>query len=285
MACEDLVTPLKLAAWITRVLEETHSIPKDNPIQVCFVEGDPWRLVILRAYPLYMAPPKKGYARLASIGGDIDYHTELYALLNTAIEALEQFIGNQPRKLYVDKDGGDDRLWPFKGGLTFYGKHNLAISPGLGSALNIGSAALALDSNLENEWRKALEGLKPLSNGCGTCKRCIEACPTRALTEGVPLNTQRCRSAINQSKGDLSPEIGAQIADWLYGCDICQLVCPYNQKRLTQGGLYLPISAFEAYSNKQFKSAYGHRAFAYLGLKRLNRNMEFIKTFWDHQEA
>lgn len=260
---------------IKQIEEALKSRFPDEVIKVNFAWIDEWRLVILRAYPLHVTPPKIGYGRLASIGGSLDYHTVLYQLLEFAVSELERDWGHQPRCFFVDKDGGDDRQWAVACGSGFYGKHHLVISPGMGSALNIGTAKIRLPNAVGEGWRKP--EVAGFSTTCGTCRKCIEACPTEALTEGQPLNTQRCRSALNQRKGPLSDIESLAIEDWLYGCDVCQWACPYNHGVLKHEPLHLTLKAFEGLTNRTFKETYGGRAFAYLGLTRLKRNVASIR--------
>lgn len=247
---------------------------RDTRVGIAHLEG--WRLVLLRPYSLSSSEVPKGHGRLASIGGEVDYHTALYQLLEVAISAVESLIGPQPRQFFVDKDGGDDRAWANATGLVFYGRHQLVIHPNLGSAINIGSATLAVPETVAEAWQQQEpKGQKPL---CGSCSRCVEACPTGALAVGQRgLNQARCRSAINQKRGDLTPLEAEYMGEWLYGCDLCQIACPFNKKRLVPGVESLPLDCLEGLTNKTFKERYGHRAFAYLGLPRLKRNVALVQ--------
>lgn len=264
-----------LCKWVQSALERANPA---SEIQVGIAHIEGWRLVLLRPYGLGCGEVPKGHGRLASIGGEVDYHTALYQLLEVAISAAESIIGPQPRQFFVDKDGGDDRAWANATGLVFYGRHQLVIHPILGSAINIGSATLAVPEAIAAAWQQ--QEPKAQRSLCGSCSQCVEACPTGALAVGQRgLNLAHCRSAINQKKGDITPLEAEYMGEWLYGCDLCQIACPFNKKRLVPGVESLPLHSLEGLTNKTFKLHYGHRAFAYLGLPRLKRNVALVQDW------
>jgi epoxyqueuosine reductase len=97
----------------------------------------------------------------------------------------------------------------------------MAIAPGLGSFISIGT--LITDAPLVTETPE------PAREGCGSCTLCIDACPTGALDEEYVLNAEQCLSYWTQSRRDIPDEIADALGDQVYGCDICQDVCPWNQ--------------------------------------------------------
>ena len=123
--------------------------------------------------------------------------------------------------VHVDANHHVDREGARRAGLTFGGKNTMAIAPGLGSFISIGT--LITDAPLDYEVPE------PVRQGCGSCTLCIDACPTGALDEEYVLNAEQCISYWSQSRREVPEEVADGMGDQVYGCDICQDVCPYNQ--------------------------------------------------------
>lgn len=242
----------------------------------CLVPVGSWGLVLLRPYTIFYGPSTPGYGRLASIGYERDYHLDLYDQLEKITLALESLLGHLPRDFYVDKDGGDDRQVAYGAGLGFYGKNNLLINTDLGSGFNIGYAVFPPIDGLEFSENQGVQ-----LNGCGDCQKCIQACPTQALLEGMPLNRSKCRSAINQKSGELDLLEQEAMGEWVYGCDVCQWVCPYNQSALVKGAVEIELAPLVEMSQKAIKLTYGNRSFGYLGGGRLKRNGRIVQRYWE----
>ena len=145
-----------------------------------------------------------------------------YAGLRTALgrvrDALRQ--GGARAAVLVDANHHVDREGARRSGLTFYGKNTMAIAPGLGSFVSIGT--VVTDAAL------VAAAPTPVRDGCGTCTRCIDACPTGALDEVGVLDATRCLSYWTQSRADAPDAVADALGDRVYGCDICQDVCPWN---------------------------------------------------------
>jgi epoxyqueuosine reductase len=122
--------------------------------------------------------------------------------------------------VFVDANHHVDREAARRAGLTFYGKNTMAIAPGVGSFVALG--AVITDAPL------AGTAPAPVREGCGSCTLCIDACPTGALDEAGVLDANRCLSYWTQSRHAAPPDVEAALADRVYGCDICQDVCPWN---------------------------------------------------------
>jgi epoxyqueuosine reductase len=161
-------------------------------------------------------PGRAGIARYA--WGD-DYHDvigrRLDALLSWMRDASPQSF---EARAYVDTGPVQERVYAQYAGIGWIAKNTCVISPNLGSWIFLGeiicSLPLAVDA--------------PAFDQCGTCSLCIEACPTQALTPGV-LDSNKCISYLTiELKGDLPPEASRAIGSHVYGCDVCQEVCPWN---------------------------------------------------------
>ena len=141
-----------------------------------------------------------------------------YADLREKLDALGRALGGEYRVL-VDENDHVDREAAARSGVGFYGKNTLLITRRHGSWVVLGT--LVTDATLD--------ATPPLGAGCGECRLCIEACPTGALDEPGVLDATRCLSYWTQSRAPIPAEYRAPLEDRVYGCDICQDVCPWNR--------------------------------------------------------
>jgi epoxyqueuosine reductase len=161
--------------------------------------------------------PVARYAR-----GD-DYHDVLLERLQPLHRFVETTVGSKVAgKAYVDTGPILERDLARRAGLGWFGKNTMLINPGRGSFFFL--AELLLDLELEPD-------APFVSDHCGTCRRCLDACPTGALVEERVLDSNRCISYLTiELKGEIPEERRAEIGELLYGCDVCQEVCPWNEK-------------------------------------------------------
>ncbi|MDQ2983734.1 MAG: tRNA epoxyqueuosine(34) reductase QueG [Actinomycetota bacterium] len=143
---------------------------------------------------------------------------DAYAALREKLEALGRELGGACRVL-VDANQHVDREGAARSGVGFYGKNTLIITPRFGSWVVLGT--LITDAELE--------ATPPLGLDCGSCTLCIEACPTGALDEPGTVDSTRCLSYWTQSREPFPEHYRAALGDQVYGCDICQDVCPWNR--------------------------------------------------------
>ncbi|MDR0199317.1 MAG: tRNA epoxyqueuosine(34) reductase QueG [Streptococcaceae bacterium] len=230
---------------------------------------------IALAYPSN-APkaPKTAYKRgeFARASWGEDYHHILQDKMAQLAHGIEQLAHEKFHyKAMVDTGALVDVAVAARAGLGFIGKNGLLISKEYGSWLYLGE----LVTNLE------IEPDSPVDYGCGDCTRCIDFCPTGALLGDGRLNAPRCLSFQTQSKGSMPEEFRTKITKVIYGCDICQLVCPYNKgidnhfhpemeadPELTQPEL-LPLLDM---TNKEFTQKFGHLAGSWRGKNPIQRN-------------
>ena len=161
--------------------------------------------------------PVARYAR-----GD-DYHEIMLGKLNELHQWLESELGIPIRgKAYVDTGPILERDLARRAGLGWFGKNTNLVNPRIGSFFFIGSLLVDLDLVADTPFQ---------ADRCGTCTRCLDACPTRAFVEPRLLDAARCISYLTIELKDAIPEdLREQMGAHLYGCDICQDVCPYNVK-------------------------------------------------------
>jgi epoxyqueuosine reductase len=141
-----------------------------------------------------------------------------YALLRERLDALGELLGGSYRVL-VDANQHVDREGAVRSGVGFYGKNTMLITRRHGSWVVLGTLITDVD----------LKSTPPLDADCGECRLCIDACPTGALDEPGTLDATKCLSYWTQAPGDIPDPYRAELAHQVYGCDICQDVCPWNR--------------------------------------------------------
>lgn len=150
-----------------------------------------------------------------------DYHDVLGERLKLLWAWMQQeFLGIDGR-YYVDTGPVMDKVWAQRSGIGWIAKHTNVITPDFGSWVFLGELITTLD----------LEYDAPAIDHCGDCTLCIEACPTGAIVEPYVVDANRCLSYLTiEHRGEIAGEVTKHFENWIYGCDICQDVCPWNQK-------------------------------------------------------
>lgn len=149
-----------------------------------------------------------------------DYHKVIKKLLLKMLSILREAFGPVEGRAFVDSAPVMERQWAAKSGLGWLGKNGLLINRELGSFFFI--AELIIDTELEYD--------EPVKDYCGNCTACIDACPTGALTEPGVLDASKCISYLTiELKSEIPKSFNEQYDQWIFGCDICQDVCPWNK--------------------------------------------------------
>lgn len=205
-----------------------------------------------------------------------DYHLVINEYLKKLIEKLQKMNTDAQFSIHCDTSPLADRYMAYLAGLGFYGKNNCFISPKWGSYVVIGTILTTLE----------LEPNTPLTQSCIGCNRCITACLGQCLGHNE-FKFDTCKSYLTQKKGELTSEEEHIIAKTplVFGCDVCQEVCPHNKDIPTTPipefqsvEPYIDIDELDSLTNKEFKAKYGHRAFSWRGKKILMRNQEIIES-------
>lgn len=160
------------------------------------------------------AGPLRG--RVASYAWRSDYHREVRRLLEGVAAALDAAAGEPVTAVACDTLPLAERAFAASAGLGWIGKHTNAIVPELGSFVFLGEIVTTLE----------LPPDEPLRKHCGSCRRCVDVCPTGALRGDYTIDANRCISDITQRPGTIPAELRPLLGDWVWGCDLCQLVCP-----------------------------------------------------------
>ncbi len=149
-----------------------------------------------------------------------DYHFVVKEKLRILLAALQQQAGAIEGRVFVDSAPVLERPWAQKSGQGWVGKHSLLLNRQMGSFFFL--AELIIDLPLEPDG--------PIADYCGTCTRCIDACPTNAIPKPYVVDGSRCISYLTiELKEAIPPAFQGMFNDWVFGCDICQDVCPWNR--------------------------------------------------------
>ena len=149
-----------------------------------------------------------------------DYHFVIKDKLKTLLQSIQTEIGDVHGRVFVDSAPVLDKAWAAKSGLGWIGKHSNLLSKQTGSFYFI--AELIIDLDLEYDT--------PVTDHCGSCTACIDACPTQAIVEPYKVDGSKCISYFTiELKNEIPTSYASQLDDWMFGCDVCQDVCPWNR--------------------------------------------------------
>ncbi len=197
-----------------------------------------------------------GTGRISRYAWGGDYHREIGRQLHLLLMRLRAGDPDLGARAYVDTGPVLEKPWAHAAGIGWVGKNANLIIRGRGSWFFLSEVLLT----------RELEPDPPATDHCGTCRRCIDACPTAAIVAPAVVDSRRCISYLTiEHRGAIEPGLRAAIADWIFGCDVCQDVCPWNKfSRPSVNPTYAPRD--------------GHRGPRLSALARLTRE-EFASRF------
>ncbi|HAE60204.1 MAG TPA: tRNA epoxyqueuosine(34) reductase QueG [Anaerolineae bacterium] len=192
------------------------------------------------ASPSNQATP---HGRVAAYAMGDDYHLIIPPRLKQLLAFLEEQVGHPiPNRIYTDTGPVLERDLAQRAGLGWIGKNTCLISPKNGSYFLLGEILLGIELPPDRPFT---------SDHCGTCTRCIEACPTNCILPDRTLDARRCISYLTiENKGDIPEDLRPLMGLWVFGCDVCQQVCPWNQRF----GQHRPEPVFEPRAGLPFPS-------------------------------
>ena len=166
--------------------------------------------------------PNEGHGLVARYARGRDYHRVMKRRMRRMVLNLTERLGQQvAARWYVDDGPMLDRAVAARAGLGWFGKNGNILNPAFGSWILLGQIITDLDLTPD----------PPLRKSCGQCSRCLPACPTDAIVAPYVVDNGRCISYLTiEHKGDIPHELRAAVGNWVFGCDICQEVCPVNRK-------------------------------------------------------
>ncbi|MCC6613999.1 MAG: tRNA epoxyqueuosine(34) reductase QueG [Anaerolineae bacterium] len=251
-------------------------------VQTLIVVGLDYRVAMPEAL---LADPSRG--RIASYAWGLDYHEVMLPRLDALTEWLAQSSPHSLRaRSYVDTGAILERGHAYAGGLGFIGKNTMLIHPRRGSYFFLGEILTDLPCD-------AYDAPAFRASMCGTCKRCLRACPTDAFPQPHVLDARRCISYLTiEHKGWIERDLRPRMGNWLFGCDVCQDVCPF-QRFAPDAGTESPLHGEQqiervapsvldllALDEETFAVRYAGTPIARIKRERLVRNAAIVAGNW-----
>ena len=208
-----------------------------------------------------------------------DYHKVIRKKLKSFFNEIKMQYGNIEGRIFIDSAPVMDKVWAEKSGLGWIGKNGNLISKQKGSFFFIGHLITDLEFNNYDH---------PVKDYCGSCTKCIDACPTNAIVSPQVVNGSKCISYLTiELKSKIPIEFQNKMDGWIFGCDICQDVCPWNRFSTPHQESEFNIlkelinqnpKNFLNLTDAQFEETFAQSAIKRIKLDGLKRNIEFVST-------
>ena len=209
-----------------------------------------------------------------------DYHIVIKSQLKEMMAEMKIRFGDFTGRGFVDSAPVLERSWAQKSGLGWIGRNGNLITKGSGSFFFIATLITDLEFRYDDPFA---------ADYCGSCRKCIEACPTQAILPDKTINGSQCISYFTiELKEEIIPgEMKGKFKNWMFGCDICQDVCPWNRFSQPHGEqafqplpelLNLSNGEWESLSEEAFKKIFKHSPISRSKLKGIQRNIKFLKS-------
>ena len=232
--------------------------------------------LLFNYYPTQLQP--NDLPKISKYAYGNDYHQVIKEKLHQFVDEIKVQIGNVNARVFVDSAPVLDKAWAKKSGLGWIGKNSNLINKSNGSFFFI--AEIILDLNLEYDGE--------IKDYCGTCTKCLDACPTDAIVEPYVVDGSKCISYFTiELKDEIGSNMNGKFNDWVFGCDICQDVCPWNRfSKPTSENQFKPIDELFNYNSKDWMEL-NEEAFSILfknspikrtKLRGMKRNVSFINN-------
>lgn len=233
--------------------------------------------LLLNYYPSEIQKDSEA-PKLSKYAYGTDYHFVIKDKLKHLLNFIQEEIGEVSGRAFVDSAPVLDKAWAAKSGLGWIGKHSNLLTQKVGSFYFI--AELIIDLELEYD--------SPVTDHCGSCTACIDACPTQAIVDPYVVDGSKCISYFTiELKNEIPTHVQGQFDDWMFGCDICQDVCPWNRfSKPHNEPLFNPHPELLSMSKKEWEEITQEvfsEIFRKSAVKRtkytgLMRNIKFLKT-------
>lgn len=225
----------------------------------------------------YLSEYSRGYAegwktKIASYALNRDYHITIKQMLALLAEHLKRQYPTLNFRAFTDSAPLAEKSYARRAGLGWIGRNSLLITPDYGSFILLGELVINEDVDEYDEPKEFV--------GCGECRRCIEACPNGAISEGRYIDTRRCISC--RTIEPMAEGGAIDLDGWIFGCDACQLVCPYNQRAKFHTNpnfdpivdpLSLDVEAWQRMTGEEFATMASTTPMTRAGLERIRENV------------
>ena len=254
---------------------ENHFDKRLDPTKL--VEGSKSVISLLLNYFPSETQSDKTAPKISKYAYGTDYHFVIKDKLKSLLHFIQDEIGDVHGRAFVDSAPVLDKAWAAKSGLGWIGKHSNLLTQQVGSFYFI--AELIVDLDLDYDL--------PTTDHCGTCTACIDACPTQAITAPYVVDGSKCISYFTiELKDNIPTDFKGQFDDWMFGCDVCQDVCPWNKfSKAHNEPLFNPHPELLSMSKKDweeitedtFKKVFQKSAVKRTKYSGLVRNINFLK--------
>ena len=270
----------RLEAWLKNGMHgemaymENHFDKRLDPTKL--VEGSKSVISLLLNYYPSETQRADSY-KISKYAYGTDYHFVIKDKLKDLLASIQEEIGDVHGRAFVDSAPVLDKAWAARSGLGWIGKHSNLLSKQVGSFFFV--AELIIDLELDYDT--------PVTDHCGTCTACIDACPTQAIVQPYVVDGSKCISYLTiELKDQIPSDFSNQMDDWMFGCDVCQDVCPWNRfSKAHSEPLFQPKPELLSKSKKdweQITEEVFQKLFRKSAMKRtkysgLKRNLDFLK--------
>ena len=208
-----------------------------------------------------------------------DYHIVIKDKLNQLIKFIHKNIGQVNGRAFVDSAPVMERSWARLSGLGWIGKNTMLITKNSGSFVFTGELLLDIELNYDT----------PINDYCGTCSRCIDACPTNAIVEPYIVDASKCISYFTiELKNEVPSEMKQKFSNRMFGCDICQDVCPWNNKAIPHTEpafnphpdlLKMTKNDWNEITEEVFEKIFKNSAVKRINFNQFKRNLKFLRDY------
>lgn len=230
--------------------------------------------LVFNYYPKSEQPNNSDQLKIAKYAFGEDYHFVVKDKLNDFMSRITEKIGAVHGRVFVDSAPVMERAWAQKSGLGWIGKNSLLLNKSMGSFFFL--AEIIIDLELEHDG--------PVKDYCGSCTACIDACPTDAIAEPYVVDGSKCISYFTIELKGAIPEQQGSFNNWIFGCDICQDVCPWNRfskphdepRFDPKKELNMTTGEWKEITAEVFDKVFAKSAVKRTKLEGLKRNVEYV---------
>lgn len=228
-------------------------------------------------YTLHQHSNAEDFGKVSRYAWGKDYHLIIWEKLDQLIKKLKEIDPTFEAKTYVDTGPVMDKVWAVRSGIGWLGKHSNVINRNGGSWFFIATVITNYEFNTSPK----------VLNLCGSCTACIDACPTNAIVQDFVVDANKCISYLTiENKGEIDKSLSGKFENWIFGCDICQEVCPWNKKfsvetnekdfQPKEGNKEISLQLIENMTEESFNQKFVESPILRTKLKGLKRNAEFL---------